>query len=253
MADAAPTPDPTPRDQPVDGAAMPSSSSSTSKSSPPERAGRVARHVRPWIVIIGLRASGKSTVARSLARLRRVGWTDLDALVRERFDGRSVADIWADDGEAAFRREEAAALADVLDGRAPGILSLGGGTPMVDAAHRTLVAARQAGRIRIAYLAADPAFLTRRLEQRRGDRPDLTGGSIADEVAWAHGQRDGRYRELADVVLDVERFDVEPPRVTAATLDAAFARLDEGEQTADEDATRPDAQSDAQSDAQRDA
>lgn len=77
------------------------------------------------VVLVGFMASGKTAVGAELAR--RLGWAhvDLDREI-ERRAGRSVAEIFAADGEAAFRRMEAEATAEVAK-RSGVVLSPGGG------------------------------------------------------------------------------------------------------------------------------
>ncbi len=77
------------------------------------------------IALLGLSGVGKSTVARLLAE--RLGWAvvDTDALIVAA-EGRPIADIFANDGEARFRDLEAAALAEALK-RVPAIVATGGG------------------------------------------------------------------------------------------------------------------------------
>jgi shikimate kinase len=80
------------------------------------------------VFLIGFMGAGKTTVGRALAR--RLGWEfcDLDDVVEER-EGKSVAAIFAEQGEAGFRRAESAALAGVLEeiGQGNRIVALGGG------------------------------------------------------------------------------------------------------------------------------
>ncbi len=79
----------------------------------------------PKAVLVGLPGSGKSTIGRRLAKALGVGLLDTDVAIEQR-TGRSIADIFATDGEQEFRRIEEdvvrAALADH-----DGVLSLGGG------------------------------------------------------------------------------------------------------------------------------
>ena len=69
---------------------------------------------------------GKTTVGRLLADQLRVRFVDLDAAI-ESASGRTVADIFADDGEARFRALEHTTLMQLLDGP-PIVVALGGGT-----------------------------------------------------------------------------------------------------------------------------
>jgi shikimate kinase len=83
----------------------------------------------PAIYLVGFMGAGKSSVGRELAV--RLGWefVDLDDRVIAR-EGRTIADIFRDDGEAAFRQMESRALAEVIEEARNGIstvIALGGG------------------------------------------------------------------------------------------------------------------------------
>lgn len=191
------------------------------------------------IVLIGLRASGKSTVARALAARRGLEAVDLDDRVRAAFGGRTVPEIWATDGEPAFRAAEVTCLAAALGDLAepPTILSLGGGTPQVPAAAAMLAEQVASGRIHVVYLRAGAARLVQRLSRDRGDRPPLTapaGGEdpVAVEVAWALDTRDAAYRKLATLTVELDEVLGEDPRAepadgvdrVAAFIDRALGR-----------------------------
>ena len=79
------------------------------------------------IVLIGLPASGKTTVGLELAERLGAEFLDTDAMVEER-TGKLVGEIFADEGEAQFRQLEEEAAADALKGT--GVVSLGGGAVM---------------------------------------------------------------------------------------------------------------------------
>ncbi|MEO0588762.1 MAG: shikimate kinase, partial [Planctomycetota bacterium] len=153
------------------------------------------------IVLMGYRGSGKSTVGRAVAERLAMPFVDLDDAVRDRFGGATIAEIWAEHGEPAFRRAEAAAAVEHLQG--PGIvLALGGGTPMQPAAAEAIAAADA---LRI-YLHAPPEVLHERIVDdatSTDQRPALTaaGGSL-DEVRRVLVERDPVYRRLADLTLD---------------------------------------------------
>ena len=79
----------------------------------------------PRLVVIGPPGAGKSTIGRLAADRLAVAFDDSDDAV-EHGAGRSIADIFVDDGEAVFRDLERAAVAELLS-TAQGVLALGGG------------------------------------------------------------------------------------------------------------------------------
>lgn len=79
----------------------------------------------PRLVVIGPPGAGKTTIGSRVADRLGVSFADSDAVV-ERGAGRSIADIFVDDGEAAFRDLERTAVAELLR-TADGVLALGGG------------------------------------------------------------------------------------------------------------------------------
>lgn len=82
----------------------------------------------PRLVVVGPPGAGKSTIGRLVATRLGVAFADSDETV-EQHAGRSIADIFVDDGESAFRELERAAVVDLL-GRAAGVLTLGGGAAL---------------------------------------------------------------------------------------------------------------------------
>lgn len=154
-------------------------------------------------MLLGYRGSGKSTVGRRLAERLAMSFVDTDPLVAAKFDGRSIADIWAHEGEPAFRDVEAAVVAEAVS-QAARVVALGGGAVSEHPEGRAAVEAADALR---AYLAASPAVLAARIT---GDadtstaRPSLTGSaSVTEEITGVLARRDPIYRAVADVVIDV--------------------------------------------------
>ncbi len=85
-------------------------------------AGAVIGGGRPALVLIGFMGAGKSTAARALDPAA----MDTDALVEARL-GRPVAEVFASDGEAAFRAMEEEVAAEALERAEGGVIALGGG------------------------------------------------------------------------------------------------------------------------------
>ena len=80
------------------------------------------------VVLVGPPGSGKSTVGAALADLLGVPLHDTDAAI-EAAAGRTISDIFVDDGEPAFRSLERAEVARAVV-EEPGVLALGGGAPV---------------------------------------------------------------------------------------------------------------------------
>ena len=83
---------------------------------------------RPRVVLIGPPGAGKSTVGAMLADRLGAGWHDTDTEIEQRA-GRTISDIFVDDGEAAFRKLERAECHRALS-ESRAVVSLGGGAPM---------------------------------------------------------------------------------------------------------------------------
>lgn len=115
------------------------------------------------VVLVGFMGSGKSSVGRVLAKLAGWSFVDLDALIEKRV-GRSVAEIFRDDGERRFRREERAA-ARAVAARRRLVVAAGGGAFAEPATRRAL----QSGAATV-YLECDIETLLERVP-RDGSRP----------------------------------------------------------------------------------
>lgn len=91
----------------------------------------------PRLVVVGPPGAGKSTIGRLVAERLELSFADSDDLVEQR-SGRSIPDIFVDDGEDVFRDLERVAVTDLLT-REQGIVSLGGGAvldPRIESALR---------------------------------------------------------------------------------------------------------------------
>lgn len=177
------------------------------------------------IILFGYRGSGKSTLGRALAEAR--AWTlrDTDDMVRQRFGGAAIADIWAQHGEPAFRQAESEAVEQALQ-QGPAVVALGGGAVMHPDT-RARLAALDPGAWRRVYLACSVEVLSDRLRSVAGqdqDRPSLTGIRPAwdpQEITRVLSEREPVYKALADRVVDVSAMTGAKPAVDAvlATLE----------------------------------
>ena len=125
------------------------------------------------IYLVGMMGVGKSTVGARLAeRLGRI-FLDTDREV-EREAGRTIAEIFATDGEARFRQLEAVAIEAASADAA--VIALGGGAVAEPGAMEKLL-----DRGEVVFLKADPAILHRRIGDP-GSRPLLAGLDDAAQI-----------------------------------------------------------------------
>ncbi len=146
------------------------------------------RRRRAPVVLVGMRGAGKTAAGRLVAERLGRPFADLDQEV-ERRAGRTVAEVFATEGEAGFREREAAALGEVLrDGI---VLALGGGA--VERAESRVRLADSGARV--VWLSAPPAVLAARVAG--SGRPSLTGRPPEEEVAAVLARREALYRAVA--------------------------------------------------------
>jgi shikimate kinase len=153
--------------------------------------------VTPRIVLVGLPGAGKSTSGRRLAKIMCVPFTDSDDLV-EAAEGRTVTDIFATDGEAAFRAAECSAVTACLAGDFDGVLSLGGGA-LTHPATRDAIAASG---VPVAVLHAPIDTLSARVGDGR-TRPLLASDPPARLRALA-AERQPIYDSVATLQVDTD-------------------------------------------------
>jgi shikimate kinase len=185
----------------------------------------------PFIILIGPRGAGKSTVSRELAQRLGGRAVDLDELALAAFDEATVHDVWAAHGEKAWRDAECAAIKSLLETngepastdqeteQTPSViaLALGGGVPMIPGARKAIEQAAQDGRAYVVYLRTSLDELRRRLAQEPGDRPSLTGADPVEEVAKVLAEREPTYEALAQAEILTDGLTTEA--IAAAIID----------------------------------
>lgn len=158
---------------------------------------------KPFVILMGLRGSGKSTVGRFVADRLGLPFVDLDDLTPKKLGAADAAGAISAHGFDAFRRAEAGALRDVLDG-SPAVLALGGGTPTAVGVAEML-GEQTGGGAALVYLHAPPAVLRERLASTdTRTRPSLTGMGMLDEIGRVYLDRDGLYRTLCTRLIETE-------------------------------------------------
>ncbi len=152
---------------------------------------------RRHVVLIGLMGAGKSTVGPIVAARMGRPFVDTDEIV-EATAGRTVAEIFATDGEGEFRAMERVAVADACASPEPLVISCGGGAAL-DRANRRVLGASGV----VVWLRASPERLAARVAET-GDRPLLADGSPVETLRRLEALRAGAYEAVADVAIDTE-------------------------------------------------
>lgn len=147
------------------------------------------------ITLTGFMGSGKTTVGRILADALGCPFLDLDDLIVKKA-GQSIPDIFAQDGEPAFRQLEARLLRQTVEkyGESTAVLSLGGGAILAPAS-ATLLHEKTV----CIYLRATLDTLLSRLAGESAGRP-LADASLAERLA----AREPLYENTAHVIIDTD-------------------------------------------------
>src|ERR1700758_5294371 len=150
----------------------------------------------PKAVLVGLPGSGKTTIGRRLSKALGVGLLHTDVAIEQR-TGRSIADIFATDGEQEFRRIEEEVVRSAL-AEHDGVLSLGGGAVTSPGG-----CAARAGHT-VVYLEISAREGVRRTGGN-AVRPLLAGPDRAEKYRALMAKRSPLYRRVATIRVDTNR------------------------------------------------
>ena len=146
------------------------------------------------IILTGFMGSGKSTVGKCLAQAYSLSFADTDRMIEKR-EGKSVKEIFKEEGEAYFRKAESAVVAELSQKRGT-VISLGGGAVVAEENRKRL---KESGRL--IYLEASPGEIMRRVGNDE-TRPLLFGKNEAEIYALLDDRlpayRDAHARVVTD-------------------------------------------------------
>jgi shikimate dehydrogenase len=154
--------------------------------------------VRTNVALVGFMGAGKSSVGKALARKMAKPLTDLDALVEKRA-GKSVARIFKEDGEPAFRNLEKTATADIA-GKSGQVIACGGGV-LLDPSNITALKKSSV----IVYLKASNTAILKRVSS--GPLRPLLADS--EDFVTLITARKPLYEQSADITIDTTRIGIE--------------------------------------------
>ncbi len=155
--------------------------------------------VRPRLVLVGPPGAGKTTVGEVLGRRWTVDLRDTDSDI-ETSEGKSVAEIFFDDGEARFRELEAAAVRAALAEHS-GVVSLGGGAVTTQATRDLL-----AGHL-VAFLDVGLGEASSRVGL--GAARPLLLGNVRSQLKTLLDARRPLYASVATMTVVTDNLDVE--------------------------------------------
>ncbi|MES2015174.1 MAG: bifunctional shikimate kinase/3-dehydroquinate synthase AroKB [Pseudomonadota bacterium] len=153
------------------------------------------------VFLVGLMGAGKTTIGRILARKLGKRFIDSDHEIEAR-TGASIPWIFEIEGEASFRRREAEVIRD-LTAQSGIVLATGGGA-VLDPANRAYL--QQRGRV--IYLRANVSSIMLRTSHDK-NRPLLQTADPRRKLEELTAQREPLYREIADLVIDTGRPNVQ--------------------------------------------
>lgn len=157
------------------------------------------------IFLIGYRGTGKSTVGRALAARLGYDVVDVDEAIEHRA-GKSIAAIFADEGEMAFRDLESQVVIELCR-RERTVVALGGGAVLREANREAIVAAGV-----VVWLTATIDSIAKRLASdgsTRSRRPNLTPDGGRKEIEALLAERTPVYRACATFEISTEEKSAE--------------------------------------------
>lgn len=165
------------------------------------------------IVLVGVPGAGKTTVGKLLAKKLDLEFFDSD-LVIESKAGKSVSDIFTQDGEPAFRQLEHDTILELLDTN-DAVVALGGGS-LGNEETRARVKAET-----VVWLVAGLAQAVDRVGMNR-NRPLLLG-NVRGQLADLMSAREPLYKEVATVGVDTSKLN---PSEVVTEIVAELEKID---------------------------
>lgn len=163
------------------------------------------------VVLIGYRGTGKTTVAQLLGLTLGWEWIDADVEIEMRA-GRSIAAIFAEQGEPAFRDLESSVIAELVQ-RQQTVIAAGGGVVARTENRRAIGQASH-----VVWLTATVTSLVERITAdatTAARRPSLTALGAESEIRRLLAEREPWYRECATLTIDTTD---RPPTEIAAEI-----------------------------------
>jgi len=153
------------------------------------------------IALIGFMGTGKTAVGKALADRLSKEFVELDAWI-EQIGGKTIPEIFKEDGEIAFRELEIESVKQVSE-KQNTVIACGGGVPLnkinIDRLREESV---------IVYLTASPAIILKRTSRDATDRPLLKVANPALTIQELTRFRKPFYERAADIIINTSNLDI---------------------------------------------
>ena len=154
------------------------------------------------VALIGFMGTGKTVVGKALAKKLNRKFVELDLLI-ERKVGKSIPEIFQQDGEVAFRELEIEATKEVAREKYL-VIACGGGVVL-----NKINIDRLREESRIVYLTASPGVILERISGGGEERPLLKGDNPSSTIQGLLRFRKPFYQTAADIKIDTSKLDIE--------------------------------------------
>ncbi len=148
-------------------------------------------------ILLGYMGSGKSTVAKLLAKALNLSFIDLDNYIVQK-EGSSIKELFKNKGEIYFRLQESKYLKEVLVDVKPGIIALGGGTPCYSNNMELIKKYSKSF-----YLKGSIATICQRLTSEKNQRPliaSLNDEQLTEFIAKHLFERRDYYEQATETI-----------------------------------------------------
>lgn len=154
------------------------------------------------IILTGFMGCGKSSIGKKLSYKVQMTLLDTDKQI-EKEQGRSVSEIFEQDGEEFFRDLETECLQKLLEEGTSQVVAVGGGMPLREENRRLL---HRLGTV--IYLKVSPETILERL-QNDNTRPLLREDASLAEISHLLGQREAVYESTAHIVISADEKEMD--------------------------------------------
>ena len=153
------------------------------------------------IALIGFMGSGKTAVGQHLAIKLDRSFIETDLLIEQRA-GKTIPEIFQQDGEISFRDLEIEVIKDIAK-RENGVIACGGGAVL-----NKINMDRLRENATMIYLTASPEIILKRVSTTANQRPLLDVDNPALAIRELLKSRDPFYEQAADITIDTSKLDI---------------------------------------------